>query len=238
MKERWERIQQASLEIRNSMNILEDKDNFYKNLTSFQMELEEVYTWKKKILTEKPSNNQLIHLRNKIRALKQNEMKVKELNAQAIILQTKCLTKQQKNDVENDSKRMNESYEKILTFLIEKEIELKKIINKKTNKHEDDYKNLQDKMRNIESVVLNEHAMLASEDKVREKINNLTKIRKDFDDLRSSYDNVVKDKKEKYDSGDRDRGMSLATSVENLVTKFSDTKTIIEQKIGKLEKGK
>ncbi|GBP04625.1 Utrophin [Eumeta japonica] len=81
LKTRYERIQQSLLDIRNIMNLLEDKDNFYKNIDAFQKDLDDVNNWTENLLKDTPSNNQLIHLRNKIRVLKQKEIRVKELNA-------------------------------------------------------------------------------------------------------------------------------------------------------------
>lgn len=217
--------------------MLEEKDNYYKNHSTLQNEINEINTWKDKMLKEKPTNNQLIHLRNKLRVLKQNEMKLKELNAQSIVLLTKSLPETHRNEIDTDSKRINEEYDELVKYLTEKEAEIKRIVHKKGTKMEDDYKNLQSKISKIESVILNEHAMIASEDKMADKIDNLKKIQSDFDNLKSSYEDVVEKKKEKYAENGGSKGMKLATSVDNLVIKFSDTKTILDQKIGKLEKG-
>lgn len=238
LKKRWEKVQQAIFDIRSAISLLEEKENYYKKFEVLQNEVDEIITWKEKMLSEKPSNNQLIHLRNKIRTLKQNEMKIKELNAQSIVMLTKTMPLSHKNEIENDSKRLNETFEELLAYLIKKEIEIKKAINKKSNKMDNDYNNLQIKINTIESALLKEHAMVSSEDVLTEKIDNLKEVQKDFDDLKSSYDDVVRDKKEKYAVGDRDKGMKLASSVDNLITKFSDTRSILEQKIAKLEKGK
>lgn len=144
LKRRWENIQRTLLDIRNTMNLLEDKENFYKNLTAFQTELDDILAWKEKMLTDQPTNNQLIHLRNKIRSLKQLEMKLKELNAQSIILLTKSISKTHKDEIESDAKRVGDAYETLLTELSSREVQIKLALNKKpAEKHEDDFKGLQ-----------------------------------------------------------------------------------------------
>lgn len=63
LKKRWESIQRTLLDIRNTLNLLEDKDNFNRNVEAFQRELDDIEAWKERMLNEKPTNNQLIHLR-------------------------------------------------------------------------------------------------------------------------------------------------------------------------------
>lgn len=105
---------------------------------------DEIQAWKEKMLTDQPTNNQLIHLRNKIRNVKQLEMKLKELNAQSIILLTKSISKTHKDDVESDSRRVSDVYERLLSDLCAREVEIKLALSKKpAERHEDDFKGLQ-----------------------------------------------------------------------------------------------
>lgn len=221
------------------MNLLEDKENFYKNVEALQKELDDVHKWKDKMLKEPPSNNQLIHLRNRIRAVKQLEMKLKELNAQSIILLTKSISKSHKDEIERDTKRINEDFEELLTYLSTKEVEIKIALNKRTPtlQSEDDYKIVQRKIQEMESQIISEHAMICSKEEMIKKLAELKQMRKQFDDLQSSYDSVVKQKREKYEKGSVEE-LNLRSSVENLVMRFSDSKTILEQKIDKIQKGK
>ncbi|KAL0868146.1 hypothetical protein ABMA27_007698, partial [Loxostege sticticalis] len=237
LKRRWENIQRTLLEIRNTMNLLEDKENFYKNIEAFQKELDEIHEWKDKFLAERPTNNQLIHLRNKIRALKQLEMKLKELNAQSIILLTKSIPKSHKDDIEADSKRVNDAYEQLLTHLSTKEVEIKLALNKKPGeKHENDFKGLQAKIERIESQIIAEHAMICEKDKMEEKLKELTQLKKELEELQNTYDSVVKERREKYVKGSMEE-LNFRSSLENLVMRYGDSKTILEQKISKIEKG-
>lgn len=219
------------------MNLLEDKENFYKNIEAFQKELDEIHEWKDKFLAERPTNNQLIHLRNKIRALKQLEMKLKELNAQSIILLTKSIPKSHKDDIEADSKRVNDAYEQLLTHLSTKEVEIKLALNKKPGeKHENDFKGLQAKIERIESQIIAEHAMICEKDKMEEKLKELTQLKKELEELQNTYDSVVKERREKYVKGSMEE-LNFRSSLENLVMRYGDSKTILEQKISKIEKG-
>lgn len=218
------------------MNLLEDKENFHNSIEAFTNQLDDIHAWKDKMLAEKPTNNQLIHLRNKIRVLKQLEMKLKELNAQSIILLMKPIPKPHKDDIEAETKRTNEAYEGLLLHLTKREVEIKLAISKLTDDHEDDFKSLQNRIQNIESQILAEHAMISSRDRMETKIEELMRLKKQFDDLQSTYDNVVKERREKYEKGSAQE-LDFRSSLENLVTRFGDTKAILEQKISKLENG-
>ncbi|KAG6458770.1 hypothetical protein O3G_MSEX011047, partial [Manduca sexta] len=237
LKKRWENIRRTLLEMSNTMNLLEDKDNFNKNVEAFQKELDEIHAWKNKMLKEKPTTNQLIHLRNKIRLAKQLEMKLKELNAQSIILLTKPLPKAHKDEVEADSKRLNDAYEELMLYLSKKEVEIKLVVNKKPEeKHEDEFKNLQNKVNEMESRIISEHAMITSPQRMRDKLLELTRLREEFVALQTSYDSVVRERSEKYDKGSLQE-LNFRSSLENLVTRFGDTKTILDQKMNKLQNG-
>ncbi|CAH0731277.1 unnamed protein product, partial [Brenthis ino] len=238
LKKRWEGIQKTLLDIRNMLNLLEDKENFYKNLNAIQQEVDDVHTWKDKMLKEPATNNQLIHLRNKIRAVKQLEMKLKELNAQSIILLTKSISKSHKDEIERDTKRINEAFEELILYLTKREVEIKIALNKKipTLQNEGEFKAVQKKIEDMESQIISEHAIISSKERMNEKLEELQQMRQQFDDLQSSYDTVVKEKREKYEKGSVQE-LNLRSSVENLVMRFSDSKTILEQKITKLEKG-
>ncbi|XP_050354937.1 dystrophin, isoforms A/C/F/G/H isoform X1 [Nymphalis io] len=238
LKKRWEAIQKTLLEIRNMMNLLEDKENFYKNVEALQREIDDVHTWKDKMLKEPATNNQLIHLRNKIRAVKQLEMKLKELNAQSIILLTKSISKSHKDEIERDTKRINESFEELLLYLSKREVEIKIALNKRvpTLQSDEEYKVVQRKIQDMESQIISEHAIISSKEDMGRKLEELKLMRRQFDDLQTSYDAVVKEKREKYEKGSVQE-LNLRSSVENLVMRFSDSKTILEQKINKLEKG-
>ncbi|CAB3224722.1 unnamed protein product [Arctia plantaginis] len=237
LKKRWESIQRTLLEIRNTMNLLEDKENFNRNVEALQRELDDIHAWKERMLNEKPTNNQLIHLRNKIRAVKQLDMKLKELNAQSIILLTKPISKTHKDEIETDSKRINKAYEELLLHLTKREVEIKLAVTKKpVDKHNDDFKSLQNRIHQIEMQIISEHAMISSRDVMSSKLDELNKLRQEFDELQSTYDKVVKDRRENYEKGSVQE-LNFRSSVENLVTKFEDTKTILQQKISKLENG-
>lgn len=220
------------------LNLLEDKENFYKNLHGIKRDIDDVHTWKDKMLKEPATNNQLIHLRNKIRAVKQLEMKLKELNAQSIILLTKSISKSHKDEIERDAKRINEAFEELILYLTKREVEIKIALNKKipTLQSEGEFKAVQKKIEDMESQIISEHAIISSKEKMSEKLEELKQMRGQFDDLQSSYDTVVKEKREKYEKGSVQE-LNLRSSVENLVMRFSDSKTILEQKIAKLEKG-
>lgn len=237
LKQRWENIQRTVLDIRNTINLLEDKDSFYSNIQAFNQELQDIHAWKDKMLTDRPTNNTLIHLRNKIRAMKQLEMKLKELNAQSIILLTKPISKSHKDEIDADSKRTNEAYEDLLLSLTKKEVEIKLAVGKKPKaKHEDDFKNLQSRIQAMEAQIIAEHAMISSKEQTAEKIDELNKLKSEFDELQTTYDSVVKERREMYEKGSVQE-LNFKCSLENLVTRFGDSKAILEQKISKLEEG-
>lgn len=227
------------LDIRNTLNLLEDKDNVYKNIKAFESDLQDIHAWKDRMLKETATNNQLIHLRNKIRTLKQLEIKLKELNAQSIILLTKAFSKTHKDEVEADTKRINEAFEELFLHLCKKEVEIKIALNKKLSpiQTEDEYKAVQRKIQEMESQIISEHAIISTREEMAKKLEELKNMRRQFDDLQASYDAVVKEKRDKFEKGSLEE-LNLRSSVENLVLRFDDSKTILEQKIDKLEKGR
>ncbi|VVC94724.1 unnamed protein product [Leptidea sinapis] len=238
LKRRWEGIQKSLLDIRNMMNLLEDKENFYKNLEVIQNEINEKHAWKDKMLTDRPTNNQLIHLRNKIRSMRQYEVRLKELNAQSIILLTKALPKSHKDEIEADTKRINDAFEELFTHLSKREVEIKLALNKKPlEHHEDEYSNVKRRIEEMQSGLISEHAMLSTSDVVEKKLAELYKMKRDFDGLQTSYDNAIRDRKQNYERGSVEE-LNMRSSVENLVTRFHDSRAILAQKISKLEKGK
>ncbi|CAG9568434.1 unnamed protein product [Danaus chrysippus] len=238
VKKRWEGIQRMLLDIRNTLNLLEDKDNLYKNINAFESDLQDIHAWKDRMLKETATNNQLIHLRNKIRTLKQLEIKLKELNAQSIILLTKAFSKTHKDEVEADTKRINEAFEELFLHLCKKEVEIKVALNKKLSpiQTEDEYKAVQRKIQEMESQIITEHAIISTRDDMTQKLEELRHMRRQFDELQASYDTVVKEKREKFEQGSLEE-LNMRSSVENLVLRFDDCKTILEQKIDKMEKG-
>ncbi|XP_038221210.1 dystrophin-like [Zerene cesonia] len=237
LKRRWEGIQRSLLEIRNTMNLLEDKENFDENLAAIQRDIDDIHAWKDKMLKEKPSNNQLIHLRNKIRLMKQIETKLKELNAQSIILLTKAIPTCHKDDIEADTKRINKAFEELFTYLSGREVEIKLAINKKpVDKHEDEYKMVQKKVQDMENQIIAEHAVISSKEHMEKTLEELKRLKKDFEEIQSTYDSVVKDRKQNYERGSVEE-LNFRSSVENLVTRFTDSQAILGQKIQKLENG-
>lgn len=225
------------LHVRNTINLLEDKDTYHHNIEAFTSELADIHAWKDKMLTDRATHNQLIHLRNKIRAMKQLEMKLKELNAQSIILLTKPISKSHKDEIEATSKRTNESYEDLLLLLTKREAQIKLAVGKKPKaKHDDEFKNLQSRIQAMESQIIAEHAMISSLEQAQSKLDELKKLKSELDELQTTHDAVVKDGRELYEKGSV-RELNLKSSLENLVTRFGDSKAILEQKINKLEKG-
>lgn len=185
----------------------------------------------------KPTNNQLIHLRNKIRQLKQIEPQLQELSAQAIVLQTKPLSAAHKDNIDKETKKLQQEYQETLTLLMQKEQDIKLALKKRPGqKHEDDFKSLQAKIQNIEAQIISEHAMYSSVEDMKKKIEDLNGLKKELDDLQAMYDGVVRDRRDKYEKGSVEE-LSFRNSLENLVFMFGDTKNILDQKIGKLEKG-
>lgn len=165
-------------------------------------------------------------------------MKLKELNAQSIILLTKPISKIHKDEIESDSKRISKAYEELLLHLTKREVEIKLAVAKKpVDKHNEDFKGLQNRILQIETQIISEHAMISSPDVMSSKLDELHKLRREFDELQNTYDKVVQDRRENYEKGSVQE-LNFRSSLETLVTKFEDTKTILQQKIDKLENGK
>lgn len=235
LKKRWENIQRTLVEIRNTMNLLEDKENFYRNAEALQKELDDVHAWNDKMLAEKPSNNLLIHLRNRIRTVRQLEMKLKELNAQAIVLLSKPQPAPQRLQLRERADLLGQRLRQLLQRLGEREAGARRALGQPAPL-ERDFRALQAALQPMEAQIIAEHAMVSGRDRMTDKIQQLTKLREQFDELQSTYDRVVKDRRENCEKGSVQE-LNFRSSLENLVTKFGDTKTILDQKINKLEKG-
>ncbi|XP_048478276.1 dystrophin, isoforms A/C/F/G/H-like isoform X2 [Plutella xylostella] len=120
---------------------------------------------------------------------------------------------------------------------MQKEQDIKLALKKRPGqKHEDDFKSLQAKIQNIEAQIISEHAMYSSVEDMKKKIEDLNGLKKELEDLQAMYDGVVRDRRDKYEKGSVEE-LSFRNSLENLVFMFGDTKNILDQKIGKLEKG-
>ncbi|CAK1546843.1 unnamed protein product [Leptosia nina] len=236
LKRRWEEIQRGLTDIRNAINLLEDKDSFYRNLRLLQTDLQDVSTWRDRTQSDKPSNNHLIHLRNKMRLMRQLQIKLKELNAQSIILLTKPIPKCHKDYVETDTKRINEEFEELYTYLSKREVEVKLAINKKPlETNEDEHNMVQRRIQDMEGQIIAEHAIISSKEEMEKRLVELKRLQINFEEIQSSYDKVVREKKQ-YERGSVEE-LNLRSSLENLVTRFTDSKTILEQKIQKLQRG-
>lgn len=81
-----------------------------------------------------------------------------------------------------------------------------------------------------------EHAMVTARDDMEKKLSDLTLLQKELEELQHTYDAVVKERREKYEKGSMQE-LNFRSSVENLVMRYGDSKTILETKISKLEKG-
>lgn len=81
-----------------------------------------------------------------------------------------------------------------------------------------------------------EHAMVCDRVAMEKKLKDLTQLQKELEELQNTYDAVVKEKREKYEKGSTQE-LNFRSSLENLVTRYGDSKTILETKISKLEKG-
>ncbi|XP_063382009.1 dystrophin-like [Cydia fagiglandana] len=237
LKQRWDDIQRGATSLRNTMNLLEDKDSFHRAAASLREALQDAQAWRDRMLRDKPSNNQLIHLRNKLRALRQLEIKRKELDAQSIILLTKPIAPAYKEEIESTAKELGTEYEELLNYLSAKEVEIKLAINKKPQETvKDEFENLQRKIQDIESRVIVEHVMFSTAESMENKVKELKSLRSELEELQAGYDEVVKARRQQYEAGSVQE-LNVRSSLENLVTKFGDTQVLLEQKIDKLENG-
>ncbi|XP_075984484.1 dystrophin isoform X3 [Anticarsia gemmatalis] len=237
LKARWDGIVRRVLALRNTLNLLHDKRNYGARVAELRRQLGDVRAWRDRTRQDKPSNNLLIHLRNKIRAMKQLDMKLKELNAQSIILLTKPISAAHKSDVEADSKRINEDYEELLLELTKREVEIKVALNKKpADRHEDEFKSLQSDVQAMEMQIVSEHAMICARDVMGAKLRELGALQARFAELQDTYDAVVRERRDHYEKGSVQE-LNFRSSLENLVTKFGDARSLLQGKITKLENG-
>ncbi|XP_063538770.1 uncharacterized protein LOC134748000 [Cydia strobilella] len=237
LKQRWDDIQRGVTSLRNTMNLLQDKDSFHRAAASLRDHLRDTAAWRDRALRDRPGHNQLIHLRNKLRALRQLDIKRKELDAQSIVLLTKPIAPAYKEEIETTARRLGTEYEELLNYLTAKEVEIKLAIGRKPQEPvKDEFENLQRKIRDIESRVIVEHVMFSPVESMENKIEELRSLRRELEELQAGYDEVVRARRQRYEAGSVQE-LNVRSSLENLVTKFGDTQVLLEQKIDKLENG-
>lgn len=237
LKKRWENIQRKLLDIRNTMNLLEDKENFQRNVEALQSELDDTSAWCERAQAERLGGNLLIHVRNRLRGLRQLRARLAELRAQAIVLRDKPLPAPHKQGVEDAARRVAEQYDALLQQLSQREADIKQAISKKpADSAEDEFKLLQSTVQAMEAQVIAEHAVTAERDVMQSKLAALAALQRQFGELQGTYERVVRERRSCARGSVQE--LDFRSSVENLVTKFEDTRTILQQKIDKLENGR
>lgn len=224
--------------LQSSLEALREAREVAEGAAGLRAQLEEAREWRRRAQAEQPSHNRLIHLRNRLRALRQLEPRLAELEARGGALPT-SLPQRLRDDVDGESKRTKEQLEELLAQLAEMEAEMKAGSGRARarGRHEEEFRALQAQVADLEAQILAEHADFTMREETENKIQHLKGLQSRFEELQSTYDAVVRERREKYDSGSVP-DLNLGSSVENLVTKVGDCKTILQQKIEKLEKGK
>lgn len=172
-------------------------------------------------------------LREELRAagpLEPLEMRLKELNAHSIVLLTKELPRAHRDRVEGDTRLVNDEFEELRSRTA------RAAEAPGSDRHEGEFRALQAEVAGIESQLLGEHAVASTRQEMVQKAEELKRLRARFDGLQSTYEAVVRERRQNYDTGSVP-DLNLRSSVENLVTKFTDCKTILHQKILEVEKG-
>ncbi|KAJ8709448.1 hypothetical protein PYW07_009274 [Mythimna separata] len=219
------------------MTLVEDTEKFHSNVEALQRELDETSAWSARAQAERAGNNLLIHLRNRLRALRQLRARLTELSASAIVLQERALPPERRQRVADAAKRLADNYDALLQQLTQREADIKQAISKKPQQTtEDDFKLLQTKIQEMEAQIIAEHAMVSTPDAMEAKLAALAALQRQFDELQATYERVVRERRDSAEKGSVQE-LNFRCSLENLVTKFGDTRTILQQKINKLENG-
>lgn len=219
------------------MSLLEDEENFHNKVETLQRELDEVDAWRDKMRDERPSGNLLIHLRNRLRGLRQLRARMAEVAAAAILLRERTPPGARAQLVADTAARLASQHDGLLQQLTQQETDLKRAINQKPPETvEDDFDALQKKIQAMETQIMSEHAMIAARDVMSGQLQRLRALLAQFSALQATYDRVVRERRDACEKGSVQE-LNFKSSVENLVTKFGDTRTILQQKINKLETG-
>ncbi|RVE43477.1 hypothetical protein evm_011875 [Chilo suppressalis] len=234
--EQFQNVERSLQETRSISNALNEKDELVERARPLREQLEEIETWRDKWRQVAPSANQLIHLRNRLRSLRQMRPALDELAAKAIILLTKPLPESDRNAVDAESKLVKQRYEQLLSSLSDREGEIKLALARNTDDPRARFDAFRNKIAALETKILTEHALLAEPNETEHQLERLILLRKEFDDLQSTHDAVVAERRNTDHRGSLEQ-LDFRSSVENLVTKFGDSRTILDQKIGKLQTG-
>lgn len=214
LKKRWENIQRKLLDIRNTTKLFEDKEKFHNDVEALQRELADIDGWCGKQQAERATHNLLIHVRNRLRALRALGGRLQDLGDQ----------------------RLAADHERLLQLLTARETEIKQAISKTPPETtDDDFKTLQNKIQEMESQTILEHAMVSPPDDMRARLQRLESLRQELQQLQGTYERVVNERRQAHRGSVQE--LNFKSSLENLVTKFGDTHTILQQKIDKLQNG-
>lgn len=160
------------------------------------------------------------------------------MNAQSIILLTKPISKPYKEEIEADTARTNAAHRQLLRQLSRSEQDAERA--RAEGEGEDPFRRLQASVRDMEARIIAEHAIISSRERTLAALDHLKRLRTEFRSLQASYDSVVLERRAAAAAappGGSLQGLDFKSSLETLVTRFGDSKAILDRKIAKLEKG-
>ncbi|KAI8437244.1 hypothetical protein MSG28_011630 [Choristoneura fumiferana] len=237
LQRRWDGVQSRARALRDTLALLRERDALLAEAARMRAALDDTRSWLARSRPAPPSANRLIHLRNRLRALRHLQPALQELDARAIVLATRPLPQAHRDEVRAAVRAVVAGHEELLAALAGEEADTKAAVARKPEgEAEDEFETLQRQIRAIESRVIVEHAMFAAADAMRARAAELTKVRGELVRLRGRYEAVVQERRQRREAGsapDLDRGSSL----EDLVARFGDTHVLLDQKIAKLENG-
>lgn len=192
--------------------------------------------WLSRARADRPSTNLLIHVRNKLRALKRLDARRTDIAARLILLREKPLPRRAADDLQRDCERTTAQYEQTVSEATARETELKLALNKRSPPHEEPLTALRSRLAALEARVLSEHALLSDGKRTSSALEALQSLREEHAALKSAADEALARRQDEYERGSV-QDINVRSSLEDIVAKVADTRTILDTKIDKLQKG-
>nr|XP_049693576.1 dystrophin, isoforms A/C/F/G/H isoform X3 [Helicoverpa armigera] len=219
LKTRWENIQRTILDIRNTMNLLEDKEKLGSDTEATQRELDEADAWLQALAREPPAHNQLVHLRTRARALRALAPRLGELQARAAALHARLPAPA----LSAAAAALAQQHARLLDALAARVAACGAGAERA----------LPARLHALQEQALAQHALLAAPPAMRAERERLADLRRQLLELHDAAQQQRRDRAAPSQAHELD----FNNSMENLLSKFEDTKTILQQKITKLENG-
>lgn len=235
LERRWAGAAARAQALRDAQASLRERAALLEAAARMRAELADARAWRAGAAPAPPSANRLIHLRNRLRALRRLRPAAQEHDARVIVLLERAPGRGREQL--RAAGALAAELDELLGALARDEAAARAALAEKPDAgDEDDFESLQREIRAIESRVIVEHAMFAPADAMAARAAALTALRGELVRLRGRYEAAVRARRQRYEAGSA-RELDLRGSLEDLAARYGDAHVLLDQKIARLENG-